>query len=237
MRRIGFSTGALAKGDFDLGLQLQANYCNAVELSALREDEIDALMRALPALDLCAFEFVSLHAPSKRVRLSEQELVEKLESIKDYVEGIVLHPDVIEDSSLWQVLGDKVILENMDQRKPIGRTTEELRPFFDALPEARFCLDLGHAQQVDPTQSLTVELLKTFASRLVELHISEVDVFSNHVAISPSARTAFRRLASLIPEDVPVIIESVVAANEIEDEITIVRESLNAEAVCVPSTA
>lgn len=224
MRLIGFSTGALAKGDFYSGLQLQVGNCTAVELSALREDEIDPLIEALPTLDLSSFEFVSIHAPSKRVKLSERELIEKLESIEDYVQGIVVHPDIIEDVSLWQSLGEKVTLENMDQRKLTGRTAEELQPYFEALPKARFCLDLGHAQQVDPTQALTVELLKKFASRLTEIHISEVDAFGNHVAISASAWAAFRCVASLIPPEVPVIIESVVAANEIEVEIAIVKE-------------
>ena len=229
MRRIGFSTGALAKGDFDRGLRLQSTECTVVELSALRESEVDALVEAVPKLDLSRFQFVSLHAPSSLDALSEDELVHKLEKIKEYVHGIVVHPDVVNDVSAWQRLGEKVVLENMDQRKPIGRTADELRPFFDVLPQAKFCLDMGHAQQVDPTQSVTLEFLKEFASRLVELHISEVDTFSKHVAISASASAAFRRLASLIPPDVPVIIESVLPADEIESEIAIVKAALNAE--------
>jgi hypothetical protein len=235
MRRIGFSTGALAKGDFDLGLELQASHCTAVELSSLREEEIDRLVEALPTLDLSRFEFVSFHAPSKREKLTEAELVGKLERIKGFVQGIIVHPDLINDASLWRSLGDKVIIENMDQRKPIGRTAEELRPYFEVLPKARFCLDLGHAHQVDPTQAVTIELLKQFGSRLAELHISEVDTFSKHVAISASARTAFRRLASLFPADVPVIIESVVEADEIEEEIAMAKESVNAETEYVRS--
>lgn len=233
MHRIGFSTGALAKGDFDRGLELQADECTAVELSALRESEIDALVEAIPKLDLSRFQFISFHAPSSLEALSEEELVRKLKKIKQYVHGIVVHPDVINDVSVWRELGDKVVLENMDQRKPIGRTADELRPFFEALPEAKFCLDMGHALQVDPTQTVTFELLKEFASRLVELHISEVDTFSKHVAISASAGAAFRRLASLIPPDVPVIIESVIPADAMESEITIVKDALDAKLASV----
>lgn len=229
MRRIGFSTGALAKGDFVRGLELQHADCRAVELSALREEELDALADELPRLNLGRFEYISLHAPSKIARISEQSLVQTLEKVTRYVDAIVVHPDVIKDSSLWRCLGDKVVLENMDQRKPVGRTADELRPFFDALPEARFCLDLGHAQQVDPTLGVAVELLNEFASRLAELHISEVNTSSNHVAISASTRTAFRRLVSLIPPEVPAIIESVVSVDEIDDEINIAKESLGDE--------
>lgn len=233
MRRIGFSTGALAKGDFRRGLELQADRCDAVELSALREDEMDALIDALPNLNLKPFGFVSFHAPSKLEKSLEASLVKKLEKIKKDIHGIVVHPDIIQDTSLWQSLGNKVILENMDQRKPIGRTVKELLPYFEKLPEARFCLDLGHAQQVDPTQSLTLELLKAFATRLAEIHISEVDITSKHVPISRATSSIYRRIASLIPSETPVIIESVIEPHDIEGELSIVKDSLSAKPIRV----
>ena len=34
----------------------------------------------------------------------------------------------------------------MDKRKAVGRNVEELQKFFWVLPEARFCLDVGHAR-------------------------------------------------------------------------------------------
>jgi hypothetical protein len=53
MRSIGFSTGALALGDFRRGLTLLAGRgVRAVELSALREAELPGLMAALDELDL-----------------------------------------------------------------------------------------------------------------------------------------------------------------------------------------
>ena len=178
MRRIGFSTGALAKGDFVRGLKLQGSDCKAVELSALRENELDALIEALPNLPLDHLDYISLHAPSKLCSMSEAELVAKLESIMDQVDGIIVHPDIIFETSIWESLGNKLLLENMDQRKPIGRTADELQYYFDALPDARLCLDLGHALQVDPTQGVTAELLNCYSSRLAELHISSVDILS-----------------------------------------------------------
>jgi hypothetical protein len=58
MKPIGFSTGALAKGDFATGLALQRRLSrvDAVELSALRDHELPRLVGAIPNLDLDEFE-------------------------------------------------------------------------------------------------------------------------------------------------------------------------------------
>ncbi|MGI0084760.1 MAG: hypothetical protein ACREBQ_06730, partial [Nitrososphaerales archaeon] len=66
MRPIGFSTGALAYGDFRRALDiLQGKRIAAIELSALRETELAPLIGALDSLDLSAFTYISVHAPSK----------------------------------------------------------------------------------------------------------------------------------------------------------------------------
>ena len=53
MRPIGFSTGALAKGDFRRGLEiLRRHKIEIVELSALRQPELEPLMSSLDDLDL-----------------------------------------------------------------------------------------------------------------------------------------------------------------------------------------
>ncbi|MEQ8785604.1 MAG: hypothetical protein RIC55_04865 [Pirellulaceae bacterium] len=226
MRHVGFSTGALAKGDFRRGIDLQRSHCDALELSALREGELDALIEALPKLDLAGFAYVSFHAPSRLEKLSERELVERLQRLGEPVSAIIVHPDVIHDFSLWRPLGRRLVLENMDQRKPIARTARELRPYFDALPEARFCFDIGHARQVDPTLGAALVMLRAFGDRLAEIHISEVNAASSHVAISRTTSQSYRRLASLLPDSVPAIIESVIAPAAIADELTIARASL-----------
>ena len=123
MRKIGFSTGALAKGDFRQGISLQEDHTNAIELSSLRESELDALIEAIPTLNLCKFEYVSFHAPSHRVNLSEQELVDRLKIVADdacSIRNIIVHPDLIQSPSLWKPLGDCIVLENMGPTQ-IGR--------------------------------------------------------------------------------------------------------------------
>lgn len=226
MRRFGFSTGALAKSDYWQGLVLQRPFADAVELSALRESELKTLVDALPSLPLDQFEYVSFHAPSKLDVMSEQAVVEILQRTRDYVQAIIVHPDVIRTPKEWRSIEDLLVLENMDQRKPCARTAGEMREYFEQLPKARFCFDIGHARQVDPTMGVALELLIAFRDRLAEIHISEVDADSQHVAISSAAMKAFQRLARLIPKDIPVIVESIILPEAIAGEIDSARIAL-----------
>jgi len=220
MALIGFSTGALARGDFRRALRLQSrSHANAVELSALRESEVDPLINALDELDLSGLAYKSFHAPSKLEKMSETYLVSRLREVARREMPIVVHPDVIKTPSLWKSLGRWLLIENMDQRKSYGRTVSELEHVFEQLPEARFCFDIGHARQVDPTMSTSVELLLAFANRLAEIHLSEVGSDSRHVAISSTTANAYRRVSSIIPKDIPVILESMVPEDGIEEEL------------------
>src|SRR5438270_678934 len=79
MRPIGFSTGAIAKGNFRYALRLLRDFAvDAVELSALRVSELQPLVSALPTFDLSAFNFISIHAPSQFDRKSESSIIEAL---------------------------------------------------------------------------------------------------------------------------------------------------------------
>ncbi|MDA1014875.1 MAG: hypothetical protein O3A00_10545 [Planctomycetota bacterium] len=220
MRIIGFSTGALARGDFRRGLELQRRPdITAVELAALRESEFDTLIDALPDLELNAFKYVSFHAPSKRSTNSERHIVDRLKIVCELNIPIIVHPDLISDFVPWRELGDSILLENMDQRKPVCRTAAEMGRFFKELPDAKLCFDIGHARQVDPTMTVADELLRDFAERLAEVHISEVNEQSRHVAISRSAIQAYNQVAYRIGEEIPVIIESMINCESMSHEI------------------
>src|SRR5689334_4696204 len=93
--KIGFSTGSVALGNVRRGLSVATNRrAKAIELSALREEELDPLLQSLDGLEreLRSFEYIAFHAPSKRVRLSEVELVSKLKPVADRGWAIIVHP-------------------------------------------------------------------------------------------------------------------------------------------------
>jgi hypothetical protein len=220
MRPLGFSTGALAKGDFRTGLALQRTKpsLRAIELSALRDHELRPLISGLHQLDLSYFTYVSVHAPSKLTTLSERDAFYILGELPPSW-PIIVHPELIPTPSLWRGLGRRVCLENMDNRKSKGRTLREMRELFELVPDADFCLDLGHARQVDPTMATAMKMAQEFSGRLRQVHVSEIGRSGEHLPLSALAIYAFQLVARFIPSNCAVIIESVVGPEGMDREI------------------
>lgn len=223
MNPIGFSTGALALGDFKAALGcLRDKPYAAIELSALRAPELPVLLDAIPSLDLEQFSYVALHAPSKFEYSEESGIVKLLETAPaDWT--IILHPDTISDPECWRGFGGRLGLENMDRRKADGRSVEEMARWFSLLPEAAFCLDLAHAQQWDTTMTEAYSLLRAFSDRLCQVHLSQLDSASHHYPLSEGSVRAFSEVAWLIADDVPLIIESRISEPQMEAEAGKVR--------------
>lgn len=222
MEMIGYSTGALAGSDVHAALRLLAyRGTEAVELSALRTHELGPLLQALPDLDLSAYRHVSVHAPSAFSASEEPAIARALLPVAERGWLVVLHPDTIRDPRAWVPFGDRLCIENMDCRKPVGRTVGELRPVFARLPRASFCFDVAHAAQCDPSMAQAVHLLRAFGDRLAEVHVSELDPHSRHVRLSAAGVRACRQVADLIPSHVPAIIEAPVLSHEIDAELEI----------------
>jgi hypothetical protein len=220
MGPIGFSTGALAQGDFQRGLDVQRGMerIAAVELSALRDHELPVLVEAIPALDLTGFDHVSVHAPSKLQTLDEQTVFELLLRIpEDW--PIVVHPEILQTPELWRRLGRRLCIENMDMRKAIGREPNDLRELFRIYPEAGFCLDLGHARQIDPTMAMALRMYLDFGDRIRQVHVSEVNPYGKHIPIGASTRLAFAYLSKCVTIEGPLIIESVITPDLMEREL------------------
>ncbi len=220
MRRIGFSTGALARGDVRLALQmLQNKTVQIIEISALRQNELHPIVDMLDDLDLDKFQYKSFHAPSSMEADFEPTALNLLTRVAARGWPIIVHPDAMHDLSEWSRFGDLLYVENMDKRKPIGQTANDLACIFRDLPESGLCLDLGHARQVDPTMSEAAEILNRFQDRLRQLHVSAVNSQSQHDPLTLEAVLAFQRVSGLIPAHVPIILESRVGEPEIEREI------------------
>jgi hypothetical protein len=228
MKLIGFSTGALARGDFRQALHMLADKkVNAVELSALRQNELEPLVNQLGQLDLSRFQYISFHAPSQMEQSYEQAAVELLKRVAARNWPIIVHPDAMHTPSNWACLGDSLCIENMDKRKPIGQNATNLAKFFDVLPNAFLCFDIGHARQVDPTMSEAWAILQRFRGKIKQLHVSEVNTQSKHDPISLESILAFQKVSHLLPADAPIILESRVEESEINEEVVTALDALN----------
>jgi hypothetical protein len=227
MRQIGFSTGAVAKADYRTALnRLRAKKVRAVELSALRLSELAPLAKATTTeLDLSHFDFVSFHAPSRFAQSDEGLVVACLKNVVAARIPIIIHPDMIFAAAKWREFGSMLFIENMDKRKPAGRTARELNLLFEEFPEAKLCFDIGHARQVDPTMTEARLILERFSDRLAEVHMSEVNTNSRHDPLSEYAIRAFRLVAKLIPDNIPIILESLVDEGKSSISAEIMRAS------------
>jgi hypothetical protein len=223
--QLGFSTGAVALGEFRQGLdRLKPFHLPAVELSALRVHELTPLLQAMDSLDLNGYSYVGMHAPGRFTPQQEPAIVDGIRQSSYRFAAIIVHPDALHDLQLWSTLGNRICFENMDKRKKVGRTADELSTWFSRFPEASLCVDLGHAWQVDRTMTEARQILIRFQDRIRQIHVSEVNTQSQHIPLSFSTVTAFRKVLDLIPE-VPWILEAVIPPERIEDEIRYVRES------------
>jgi hypothetical protein len=179
----------------------------AVELSAMSEQELPGLLAYLEHAPLLPFRYISVHAPSKYRLASEDELVGDLAGLPRWIDAIVVHPDTIIEPDRWNALGRRLILENMDARKPDARTTDELAAYFERLPAAGLCFDIAHAKSVDASMELGVEILRRFGDRLRHVHLSSLDGDCHHVELSPDDEELFTPLLQRC-RDVPWILEA-----------------------------
>jgi hypothetical protein len=202
---------------------------SAVELSALRQDELVPLVEQLDQLDLSPFKYVSFHAPSSMEQSFEPLAVELLLQVAARKWPIVVHPNAMYNPTDWRRLGSCLCIENMDKRKPIGQTARNLAEIFETVPDASLCFDIGHARQVDPTMSEASAILHRFRDRIRQLHVSEVNTQSKHNPLSFESILAFHKVSHLVPVDVPVILESRVEESEINGEIQSALSALSVD--------
>jgi hypothetical protein len=232
IRTVGFSTGALAHDDYRQALQMLADKpVNAVELSALRQNELQPVVQDLDNLDLRRFSYVAFHAPSSIDPSFELSAIKLLERVAARGWPIIVHPDAMHTPAAWARFDALLCIENMDKRKLTGQTAADLVRIFHVLPRASFCFDIGHARQVDPTMSEATAILQVCSKRLKQLHVSDVNTQSKHDPLSLESMLAFQRVASLVPQDIPVIMESRVDEGHISEELGRALESLAPNAV------
>jgi sugar phosphate isomerase/epimerase len=179
----------------------------AIELSALSETELPSLADYLGSAPSLPFRYISIHGPSKHREMDEEDLVRQLGEVARYASCIVMHPDTIDRLETFRPLGSKLLLENMDSRKPDGRTSEELERAFAELPDAGFCFDIAHAWSIDPSMGVADALLNSFGGRLRHVHLSSLSEDLHHVSLTDEDENLFEPVLRRCL-DVPWIFEA-----------------------------
>ena len=125
MAEYGFSTGILHFTEMPL-MQRIENFSslgvNAIELSYLSGNILQAKPSEIARMLKC-FSWISIHAPSRDVKYGNNEqtrkIIEKFAEFCDVlpINGIVMHPDIVQSFSVLENTNLPFLLENMDKRK------------------------------------------------------------------------------------------------------------------------
>jgi hypothetical protein len=179
-----------------------------LELTAIFEPRLTALSvflaehRAL----LEDFDRVSLHAPVQSdVPATTIETIESLALDAD----VIFHPDRWGNEPSVDLLGSRVVFENMDIAKEFGRSVADLEVVFATHPDAGFCLDVAHVWTNDRSLRLGHDLLDAFAGRLRQLHVSGIEPDGTHRTTTQDDLELYRPLLERC-SGVPWILEAVV---------------------------
>lgn len=126
----------------------------------LRATARDLYKRALDTFADAGVELVNVH-PDQKIPLHSMDNVRKMNA-----DAIA---DLAEDAA---GRGIRLMVENLDR---VFAGPDDLQPIFEAVPDAGFHLDIGHANLNlglgEPNR--TAALLKSFGDRLAHVHVSD----------------------------------------------------------------
>lgn len=132
------------------------------------------------------FKYISIHASAllkdsdkkEWLRYPSRETeatIDKIIQIADITgaQTILFHPDLVDDFKwLNDKIGDRLALENMDERKFFGKTVGDLEKAFSLAPKAKWVCDVNHLYTLDKTIRLAEEFHQAFAHKLCHYHLS-----------------------------------------------------------------
>jgi hypothetical protein len=180
--------------------------CRAIELMprvSSYESELPSSLIKLVKL----FSYRSIHLPKGKsggnqknayfVRLARQI---SAQTITAHPESAVFGIDVAAGTSA--TLG----IENMDNQKALGRSTDDMKEIFQQWPQCGWVFDVNHVLTNDPSLELGVNLMQNYRDRLRHYHISGYG--SAEIPHQPLFESNQPELFKLVTTNHPIIIES-----------------------------
>ena len=218
MPKIGFSTGCLFKflDTKESIKRFKEEGIEAIEIVAyggITDEWVDKVFDT----KLSGFEYVSLHAPNVDYGNDQKtfDLLEKIGEIDKLrkLDLVVFHPDRIIDLSLFEGLDFKVGFENMDSRKELFKTAEELHDLVDQ-KNFKVVLDLNHAYTNDSSLKTLFNFSRLLKANIVEIHLS--GYLTWHDPLFKTRQESI--IESVKGFKVPIIIESILRPEDIITE-------------------
>ncbi len=227
---IGCSTGTLRKAGISTGdaiTLLHNKGVRVVEIGQSAPLEIAKDPSNIPWNTLKKFTHITLHAPKISYGDNEQtkEVFRAITIVQQHCElqHVVIHPDIVEDFSIFDTVSFKVAFENMDCQKKSFTTPKEMHDLLVSFPESVMVLDVNHVWTHDKTMALAKEFYTLCSDRITEVHVSGFQELHD-----PLYRTQQIEILRAIQDtSVPMIIESWMDPDEVELEINYIRSIIS----------
>ncbi len=182
---------------------------SAIELHCPNEDTINYLLQK-EDIDLSFFSYISVHAPSLLDKKKEEvkRILNKLRELKEKhkIKNFVFH---IERGVDWSIFSNyldlPVSIENMDDKKDVGKNIEDIEKILKSHP-FNLTLDLQHCFTNDKSMKLAIDIQEVFKERITEYHISGFEEEVLHYPLFKTNQNII--IESLLCKDIPIIIES-----------------------------
>ena len=228
---LGFSTGVLHKTHTtkealkiikDIG-------CTAVELGFVKMEQIEqGWLDKISPEDISSFRYVSLHAPKFDYgnNAGTEVLFKKMAEVNALrkLDCVVFHPDCVKDFGVFKNAPFRIAFENMDDRKESFQKPEELARVLSEDEKYGMVLDINHIYSNDPSMRLAEEFYTRLGSKIVQIHLS-----GNAGYHDPIFKTRQTEILNAIQDfTTPIIIESVISAEEITEEKKYVMDGIAA---------
>jgi hypothetical protein len=210
-RHIGFSHGVLhrileiySKEALEL---YQKCSSEVLEVCINKMEDLPKLGTIIPFAQ--GFTRKSIHLPVHFTYRSDEKTKQLLDEIASFsrqiqAELLLVHPDLVEDWSVFDLYNENWAIENMDNRKECYKTPEELQTFFEQRPHWKFVLDVNHCFSNDETMKIAKQFLASCGDHLAEIHLSGYTEY--HEPLFQTQQESILNVCK--PLNVPIVIES-----------------------------
>ena len=175
--------------------------CNAIALHCPIEEFY--LMDELEQDDLKDFDFIAFHSPCGT---ENPDILNTIQGFHNRLQFdvVTIHPNEIENWDDLKSYDMPFSVENMDNRKKVGRTLESMKKIMSQ-NDYMVTLDINHCYVNDPTLKLAEDLWNKFKDKISHFHLSGYE--ERHDPLVVTNQTKF--IDFVKDKDRPIIIESV----------------------------
>ncbi|KKU65472.1 MAG: hypothetical protein UX89_C0028G0008 [Parcubacteria group bacterium GW2011_GWA2_47_16] len=209
--RIGFSIGCFWRKNEPREILkfLREQDIKTVELKKITSsDQVGDPLSSYLKEEFGGFSFTSYHAPKFAYGKNEEtkRFLREMEQLHELhpLNLLVVHPDIVEDFSVFNDLPFPVGFENMDTQKKSHRTVADMQKLLSQNPKWRMVLDLNHCFVNDPSMRLAHDFYDALGDRISEIHLSGFKKL--HDPLFETKQEIIIR--SLRDMDAPIVIES-----------------------------